>query len=42
MKKGEQRKLYIHPDQAYRKANWIVPPQMFLIIDVEVIAFYNL
>jgi peptidylprolyl isomerase len=35
MKKGERRKLYIHPDFAYRQVGWKVPPQTLLIIDVE-------
>ena len=35
MKKSERRKLYIHPDFAYRKVGWKVPPQTLLIIDVE-------
>jgi peptidylprolyl isomerase len=39
MKKGEKRKLYVHPDQGYQRVNWIVPPQTLLIIDVEVVAF---
>jgi FKBP-type peptidyl-prolyl cis-trans isomerase len=38
MKKSEQRRLYIHPDQAYRQANWMVPPQTLLIIDVELVS----
>lgn len=37
MKAGEKRKLYIHPDLAYRKIGLIVPPQTLLIIDVEAV-----
>jgi peptidylprolyl isomerase len=35
MKCGERRKIYIHPDMAYRKTNWLFPSQSLLIIDVE-------
>ena len=38
MKAGEKRKLYIHPDLAYRKIGIVVPPQMLLLVDVEAIS----
>ncbi len=38
MKCGERRKLYIHPDLAYRQASWRLPAQSILIIDVELLA----
>ena len=38
MKEGEKRKIYIHPDFAYRKTGWLVPPQSLLIFDVQLIA----
>ena len=37
MKAHEKRKLYIHPNLAYRKIGIVVPPQTLLIIDVEAI-----
>lgn len=37
MKKGEKRRLYIHPNQAYRTMHWSVPPNMALIFDVELL-----
>lgn len=42
MKQGERRKIYVHPNFAYRKTGWHVPPQSLIIIDVEVISFTNL
>jgi FKBP-type peptidyl-prolyl cis-trans isomerase len=38
MKKGEKRRIYAHPDFAYRKLGLVVPSQMLVIIDVEAIA----
>ena len=37
MQEGERRKLYIHPDLAYRSTDDVVPPQSLIIIDVEVV-----
>lgn len=37
MKANERRKIYIHPDLAYRSTHWIAPPQSLLIVDVEAI-----
>jgi peptidylprolyl isomerase len=35
MKKGERRRLFIHPSQAFRTMHWTIPPNSLLIIDVE-------
>ncbi len=37
MKKGEKRRLYIHPQQAFRTMHWTVPPNMALVFDVELV-----
>lgn len=36
MKQGEQRKLYIHPDLAYKKTG-LFPPNSLMIFEVEVV-----
>lgn len=36
MKEGERRKIYIHPDLAYRRGG-DVPPNSLLIFDIEVV-----
>ncbi len=35
MKMGEKRRLYIHPDLAYRKIGVFLPPQSLVIVEVE-------
>ncbi len=34
---GEKRKLYIHPDFAFRKIGIFTPPQSLLIIEIEAV-----
>ncbi len=35
MKAGEKRRLYIHPDLAYRKIGVFLPPQSLITVEVE-------
>ena len=37
MKEGEKRKIYIHPDLAYRKTGWLVPAQTLLIFEIQLV-----
>ena len=41
MNYGERRRLYIHPDMAYRQASWLLPSESLLIIDVELLPVFQ-
>lgn len=38
MRQHERRKIFVHPDLAYRSTSWHVPPQSLLIIEVELVS----